>query len=108
MEKEQLPYADFVVTARKYKTLLTAKYINRPLWQKRPPGDVSSALPGTVTRIAVASGQEIAEGDLLVILEAMKMLNRIVSPVAGTVREICVKEGDKIGKHHLMVRIETK
>ena len=50
MEKkhQQEEYVDFVVTARKYKTLLTAKYKSRPMWHKPSAGDVVSHLPGTI------------------------------------------------------------
>ena len=94
MEKkhQQEEYVDFVVTARKYKTLLTAKYKSRPMWHKPSAGDVVSHLPG----------------QLLLIHEAMKMQNRVVAPISGVVVELNVKEGDKITKNHLMVKIESK
>lgn len=105
---ENKEYVEFVVTARKYKTLLTNKYINRPVWQKHEQGEVISNLPGTVVEIPVAVGQRVKEGELLMILEAMKMLNRVVSPVTGKITDIYVKPGDKIGKNHLMMKIEPK
>jgi len=108
MEKKENEYVDFIVTARKYKTLLTNKYKNRPLWQKPVPGEVLSDLPGTIIKINVKKGDRVKAGDLLLIHEAMKMLNRIVSPVTGTITDIPVKEGDRIGKGHLMVKIEPK
>ena len=108
METTNNPYVDFVVTARKYKTLLTNKYRNRPLWNKHLPGEIVSALPGTIVRIVAKEGQPVEEGDLLIILDAMKMQNRILTPVAGIIREIYVKEGDKISKNHLIAKIETK
>ena len=88
MEKkhQQEEYVDFVVTARKYKTLLTAKYKSRPMWHKPSAGDVVSHLPGTIIKIMVEEGQAVEAGQLL--------LN--------------VKEGDKITKNHLMVKIESK
>ena len=48
MEKKEKDneYVDFVVTARKYKTTLTAKYKNRKMWHKPFVGDVISHLPG--------------------------------------------------------------
>ncbi|MDR3142904.1 MAG: acetyl-CoA carboxylase biotin carboxyl carrier protein subunit [Tannerellaceae bacterium] len=99
---------DFVVTARKYKTLLTNKYKNRPLWHKHELGEVNSTLPGTIIRIMVKEGQDVKEGELLLILEAMKMMNRIAAPVSGTIKEVLVKEGDKISKAHLMIKIDPK
>ncbi|MDR1644532.1 MAG: acetyl-CoA carboxylase biotin carboxyl carrier protein subunit [Tannerellaceae bacterium] len=108
MDTQNNPYVDFVVTARKYKTRLTNKYINRPVWNKRPDGEVVSALPGTIVRIAVSKGQPVEEGEQLMILEAMKMQNRILAPVSGTVSEIYVKEGDKISKNHPVLQIDPK
>jgi pyruvate carboxylase subunit B len=108
MEKQNNPYVDFAITARKYKTLLTGKYKNRPVWNKRQPGEILAALPGTIVRVAAEEGQEVANGDLLIILDAMKMQNRIVAPEAGIIRGIYVKEGDRISKNHLLVKIETK
>ena len=74
MEKkhQQEEYVDFVVTARKYKTLLTAKYKSRPMWHKPSAGDVVSHLPGTIIKIMVEEGQAVEAGQLLLIHEAMK------------------------------------
>ena len=110
MEKkhQQEEYVDFVVTARKYKTLLTAKYKSRPMWRKPSAGDVVSHLPGTIIKIMVEEGQAVEAGQLLLIHEAMKMQNRVVAPISGVVVELNVKEGDKITKNHLMVKIESK
>ncbi|CAK7024112.1 acetyl-CoA carboxylase biotin carboxyl carrier protein subunit [Parabacteroides sp. APC149_11_2_Y6] len=101
-------YVDFVVTARKYKTLLTTKYKNRKVWHKPFIGDVISHLPGTIVKLEVKQGQEVEAGQLLLIHQAMKMFNRVVAPVAGVVTEVNVQEGDKIPKDHLMVKIEPK
>ncbi|MDH6304081.1 biotin carboxyl carrier protein [Parabacteroides sp. PF5-5] len=108
METKDVELVDFVVTARKYKTLLTNKYKNRPIWHKPCAGEVISNLPGTIVDIEVKKGQEVKEGDLLLILEAMKMLNRVVSPVSGIVEDIYVQKGDKISKDHLMIKIDPK
>ena len=110
MEKkhQQEEYVDFVVTARKYKTLLTAKYKSRPMWHKPSAGDVVSHLPGTIVKVEVRQGQEVEAGQLLLIHQAMKMYNRVVAPVAGTIVELGVTEGDKIPKDHLMVKIQPK
>ncbi len=57
MEKNE--YVDFVVTARKYKTLLTNKYLAREVWQKPFPGDVISKLPGTIIRVDVSRDKRL-------------------------------------------------
>ena len=73
MENKENEYVDFVVTARKYKTLLTEKYKNRKMWHKPFVGDVISTLPGTVVKIYVEKGQEVEAGQLLLIHQAMKI-----------------------------------
>jgi len=103
MEKKK--YVDFAVMAGEYKTLLTTKFKTRPVWHKPNPGDVLANLPGTIIKIKIKEGQEVKAGQLLLIHEAMKMLNRVVAPVSGKIIGINVSVGDKIGKNHLMVKI---
>lgn len=108
MEENKKELVDFVVTARKYKTTLTEKFKNRPVWHKPYVGDVISHLPGTIVELEVKVGDEVEAGQLLLIHQAMKMLNRIVAPVSGVVSEVNVHIGEQIPKDHLMVRIDPK
>ena len=54
---------------------------------------VKSPMPGNVLKINVAQGQQVKEGDVLIILEAMKMENEVVSTKTGTVAQIVVSKG---------------
>ena len=54
---------------------------------------VKSPMPGNVFNIKVTQGQHVEEGDVLIILEAMKMENEVVSTKAGTVAQIVVAKG---------------
>ena len=54
---------------------------------------VKSPMPGNVLKINVTQGQKVSEGDVLIILEAMKMENEVVSTKAGTVAQIVVAQG---------------
>ena len=54
---------------------------------------VKSPMPGNVLRINVTQGQQVAEGDVLLILEAMKMENEVVATKGGTVAQIAVSKG---------------
>ncbi|MCL1944176.1 MAG: acetyl-CoA carboxylase biotin carboxyl carrier protein subunit [Candidatus Azobacteroides sp.] len=101
-------FVDFIVTARKYKTKLTNKYLARQKWEQFNPGYVKSFLPGTVIKLKVKPKQKVKEGELLMIHDAMKMLNRVVSPITGVVKAIHVTEGQKIPKNFLMIEIEPK
>ena len=57
---------------------------------------ITCPMPGTIIDIKVAAGQAVAEGQLLVIFEAMKMENEIVAPCAGTVASINCVKGDSV------------
>lgn len=105
-ENKERELVDFVVTARKYQTTLTEKFKNRPVWHKPLKGDVVSHLPGTIIELEVKEGDRVEAGQLLLIHEAMKMLNRVVAPVSGVVTKVNVTIGEQIPKDHLMVRID--
>ncbi len=57
---------------------------------------VTAQLPGLVIRILVGEGDEIAAGDTLLVLEAMKMETEVKAKAGGTVTDICVKQGDQV------------
>ena len=54
---------------------------------------VKSPMPGNILKINVSQGQQVKEGDVLAILEAMKMENEVVSTKTGTVAQIVVSKG---------------
>lgn len=54
---------------------------------------VKSPMPGNILKINVAPGQVVKEGDVLIVLEAMKMENDVVAPRDGTVAQIVVSKG---------------
>lgn len=67
---------------------------------------VESPMPGNVWKILVKVGDTVSEGDILLILEAMKMENNIVTDYSGKVKRIFVKEGSFAQAGSLMVEIE--
>lgn len=89
-----------------YKTTGHAKYERRKAWQKPDERQLYSYIPGVILDVMVKEGDTLAEGDEVIILEAMKMKNRIQTPVSGTVRKLHVKVGDCIPKGKLMLELE--
>lgn len=57
---------------------------------------VRAPMPGNVLKMQVAQGQEVEEGDLLLVLEAMKMENDIVAPKDGVIASLNVSSGDSV------------
>ncbi|REF00084.1 acetyl/propionyl/methylcrotonyl-CoA carboxylase subunit alpha [Thermomonospora umbrina] len=60
------------------------------------PGSLLAPMPGTVVRVEVERGASVADGQVLVVLEAMKMEHRIAAPSAGVVAELNVSEGQQV------------
>ena len=60
-------------------------------------------MPGTITVVAVAAGDTVVEGQLLVVLEAMKMEHRIVANVDGVVERVLVEVGQSVAAHAVVV-----
>ena len=58
--------------------------------------EIKAGLPGNVLRIEVSEGDSVSEGDVLLVVEAMKMETEIKAPKAGTVNSILVSQGDKV------------
>ena len=84
-----------------------------PVKRSAPPASVSagdgavvSPLAGVVISIFVAEGDTVEEGQELIILEAMKMENRITAPSDGTVKAVHVSESESVPEAHLLLELE--
>ncbi len=88
-----------------YKTRLSKKFENRKAYEPVDMGLIESFIPRTVVDIFVKEGQDVVKGEILLILEAMKMQNKLKSPVDGKVTGICVEKGAKVPKGALLMEI---
>ena len=95
-----------VIAGTKYRTTLTKKFENRKTWLAPDPNKILSYLPGTILDVFVKEGQKVKEGHPVVILEAMKMRNKVNMPSAGVIKTVNVKKGDSIPKGFLIVEIK--
>ena len=64
---------------------------------------VKAPMPGNILKVNVSAGQAVKEGDLLVVLEAMKMENEIFAPKSGTVAQVLVSKGSTVNTGDTMV-----
>ena len=64
---------------------------------------VTAPMPGNILKVNVTAGQAVKEGDLLIVLEAMKMENEIFAPKAGTVAQVLVQKGSTVDTGATMV-----
>ena len=89
-----------------YQTRLSDKFIRRRPYQLADPKIILSFIPGTIIDILVETGQKVAKGDDLMILEAMKMKNRLKCNMDGKVKSIAVKKGEKVSKGTVLIELE--
>ncbi len=70
------------------------------------PQAVKAPMPGRVVRVLVAAGDEVAEQQGIVVIEAMKMQNELKSPKAGRVAKVAVAVGETVGAGDVLVVVE--
>jgi biotin carboxyl carrier protein len=89
-----------------YKTHISKKFENRKKYQPLDPKMIMSFIPGTVLHIMVKEGQTVEKGDDLIILDAMKMQNKLKSAIAGKIKKLHINNGDKVSKGTLLIELE--
>lgn len=78
-------------------TPVAANVANTPPPTAKSGGkDVTAPIPGKILRVPVTKGQKVSTGDLLMVIEAMKMENEVLADEPATVADILVKEGDTV------------
>ena len=89
-----------------YQTRISNKFRKRIPYQPADPRLVLSFIPGTVLEIFIEPGQSVAKGDDLMILDAMKMKNKLKCSMDGKVKSIAVRKGDKVSKGTVLLELE--
>ncbi len=103
-EKQKLK--TLIVEGTKYKTTFTNKFENRVKWERPDQNKIYSFIPGSIIDIYVKTGQNVQEGESIMILEAMKMHNNILMPFDGKIVKIHVKKDQVVPKKHLLLEIK--
>lgn len=99
-------YKTLIIEGTSYKTNYTRKFESRRIWIEPDERKLLSYIPGTIVEILAKAGDTVKQGDVLLILEAMKMKNKITSPFDGKIKFINVKEGENIAKGRLILEFE--
>ena len=94
-----------LVDDTKYETEVPGSYVRKAEKEAADPGDIRAVIPGIIVDIRVRRGQKVNTGDVVIVLEAMKMYNDIEAESDGTVAEIRVSKGDKVAKGQLMLKL---
>lgn len=95
-----------VIGSNTYATRLTTKFKNREIWVKPDEKRIEAVIPGNIQRIMAKEGDKVSAGTPLLILEAMKMRNEVLSPIDGLVKRIHVSVGEMVPKSHLLIEMD--
>lgn len=96
----------FMVDGDKYRTRLSRKYTMRKPYQAPDPKKVMAFIPGTIKKVLISKGSKVNKGDHLLVLEAMKMNNTMLSPMEGIIGKVLVKPGQNVAKNQLLIEFE--
>ena len=79
-----------------------------PAKTKEKPGSCTAPTPGTILEVLVRLDQQVVAGAPLLVIEAMKMEQTLISPLAGTVTSVRVGVGDTVDQGQLLVTVELE
>lgn len=68
--------------------------------------DIKAPMPGLIIEVNVKEGDEVKEGDYLLVLEAMKMENTLTAPRDGVVKSVSITKGETVEKNQLLIEME--
>lgn len=102
---------------REIKKVKTPKLVRSEIKQRPGEGyiikkgssggyQVLAPLPGSIFKMQVKEGDEVKKGDVLLIMEAMKMENNVMSEKEGTVKSVRVKVGDNVLQGDVLIELE--
>ncbi len=105
-KQENEIFQSLVIGDVSYKTKLTRKFLMRKAYEPIDPNKIIAHMPGTIIEIKVKVGDIVKKGDLLLIVEAMKMYNNVRAPFNGKIKKIHVEVGQKVPKTDLYLEFE--
>jgi biotin carboxyl carrier protein len=97
---------ELVIGGVTYETRYTKKFEHRTQYVAPDPHVLRCVIPGVIRTVAVRKGLRVRSGDPLLVLEAMKMQNEVVSPCDATVRALHVSPGDAVTKGQILVELD--
>jgi len=104
--QEKSPLRKLMIGDTVYETQYTAKFERRRAYVPLDPKKVVCVIPGIIQRIYAHPSKKVARDESLMVLEAMKMQNDILCPLAGKVKAVHVRVGQMVAKGELLAELE--
>lgn len=105
---EKIELKELIIGGAVYQTTFTRKFEQRVNWEAPNINMLHSFIPGTIIDIYAKPKQKLKEGEVILLLEAMKMQNQVRMPFDGEIVKIHVKKDEVIPNRYLMVEIKPK
>ncbi len=106
LDKLDEKFDEFFIENSIYLTRVPDSYKNREVYKPLNEKVLKAFIPGTIREMQVNVGDIVAHGDVLMILDAMKMNNEVKSMISGKIISILVKEGDMVKKNQIIAEFE--
>jgi biotin carboxyl carrier protein len=104
--KEETKMEYLNIDSSLYQTRLSKKFRERKKYSPPDPRLILSFIPGTVIEILVKPGDKVKKGEDLMVLDAMKMQNKLKCPAEGVIKSITVTKGTRVSKGTLLAELE--
>jgi len=88
-----------------YETEIPEGYPNRHFQGMPDPHEIRAIISGSVVDVKARKGQQVSTGQVILVLEAMKMLIEVEAEIDGRIAEINISTGDRVKKDQLLVHI---
>ncbi len=106
VEKEEAVASPKIAAPKRRKSTSADTFVEPAAEPSGNPGSIKAPLPGNVAKINIKEGAKVNAGEVLLVLEAMKMENEILAPAAGTVKKLYVQEGKAVQQGEALVDLE--
>lgn len=90
----------------KYRTRLTNKFLSRKPYEPIDPKIVLAIIPGTIRKVSIKDGSKVKKGDIVLELEAMKMINNIRADMDGVIFKVLVKTGELVSRKQILFQFK--
>jgi biotin carboxyl carrier protein len=95
-------YKTLIIDNVKYKTKFTNKFLARKPYEPVDPKIIKAIIPGTIRKVSIKDGSKVKKGEILLELEAMKMLNNVRADMDGVIYKVLVKTGDLVSRKQIL------
>lgn len=99
-------FVNFSLEGTSYKTTINNKFSKRAKYELPNAKKIRAFIPGTIQKVYVKDGAKVKMKDKLLVLEAMKMKNVLIAPMAGVVKKVYVKQGAHVAKNEILVELK--